>query len=197
MLDFDNLDLDCRIKIFSNIEWIRNRFADSYLRFIDDIEKSDMCILNKDYRENKIKSDKMLVIRTYDSEDTESIYINEEFIVNFLNFIERFESQKYGVGMVGFSDIKEVARGKLVKYFNSDIYSETIEDNKQKFVEVLDKLEDPSSMLLYYSQKELTILWDFAKIIEDKFSNIKCVVMTPAKKNNDLEQYMELYVFKE
>ena len=196
MLDFD-LEIDesaFKLKCFTNVGWIKDKFKYRKLIFTDECEKSDICIVDSNFK-FKEKTRNMLKISIDELSDDVDTLIGRDYIEAFLDMIEKYGSEDYGVGMVDFNDIKMVTQGKLIEYLkltlNSDDETECIEEFRKSLI----CRELFGGLIFFATKKNLKTLSDYCEILNELYSNMDKVIMTPITTTAHLENYIELFVF--
>jgi len=123
-------------------------------------------------------------------------FISQDYIVSYLDLIEKYELEDHGVGMADFNDIKTVTNGSLIEYIkiklNNDDETEGIEEFKKSFKPA----EFNGGVILFVSVKNFKRLSNFADILEDIYPNMDKVIMTPTKRVSHADNYVEVFVFK-
>lgn len=195
MLDFQLDESNFKVRCFTSVEWISEKFKHRQLKFVDRYEDSDICIVDSNF-EFKENSGCSIKISIDELSNSVNAFISPGYIVSYLDLIEKYESGNYSVGMADFNDIKTVTNGSLIEYIkiklNNDDETEVIEEFKKN----LKPTEFNGGIILFLSVKNLKRLSNFAYILEDIYPNMDKVIMTPTKRVSNADNYVEIFIFK-
>lgn len=192
MLDFA-VDYCFAIKVFTNVEWVKEKYKNSCFEFVGDCKDSDICILDSNY---KVNEESKFIINIEKFNDGVDAFISQCYIEAYLNLIEKFDPDVCGIGMADFSDIRAVTKGSLIEYLKLNIVS----DDEMKYIsDFKNKIKGASfegSTILFISQTDLLKLHNYSKVIEELYRNMDIVILMPSIKNIEIGKYVELFVFK-
>lgn len=196
MLNFD-LEIDenvFKLKCFTNVDWIKKKFKNKELKFIDEYEKSDICIVDSNFK-FKDKTRDIFKINIDELNDNVDTFIGRDYVEGFLDMIEKNESEDYGVGMADFTDIKMVAKGRLIEYLKLTLNNNDEEERIEEFRKSLKSRETCGGGILFVTRKKSKIIYNYYEILSKLYSNINIVLIAPCKMLDNIEHYVELFVF--
>lgn len=196
MLDFELGEFDFKVRCFTNVKWLNEKFKHRQLKFVDECRDSDICIVDRNYElmEEDFKSN--LKINVDEPSGSVDAFISQDHIEAYLDMIEKYELEDYGIGMVDFNDIKAVTKGSLIEHakinLNSADEAKCIEHFKRSFKPT----EFDVGVILFVSIKNLYMLSKLSNVLEGIYTNMEAVIITPAKRVNYVDNYVEVFVFK-
>lgn len=196
MLDFGSCELDFKVKCYTNIKWIYEKFKNSNIKFVYKFEESDICIVDKNYKfvgEDINSSFKISIDGVNDKVDA---FIDRNNIEAYLNIIDKYESGNYEVGMADFSDIKEVTRGSLIEYVKININNNSNYIELEEFRKSFKQREVNVDAILVTSFKDLDKLANYVNTLEDIYSNMNIVIITLVDMENQKGNCIEVFLFK-
>lgn len=194
LLDFQLDEPDFKLKCFTNIEWINEKFKHRQLKFVSELRGCDICIVDRNYDFTEDSKDN-LKINVDELSSSVDAFISQKYIEAYLDMLEKYESEDYGVGMVDFIDIKSLTKGSLIEYLKINLNcdeSEGIEKIKKSFK----PSENNVGVILFVSIKDLNRLSNLSNALQSIYPNMDAVIMTPVKKVIYTDKYAELFVFK-
>ena len=159
MLNFD-LEIDenvFKLKCFTNVDWIKKKFKNKELKFIDEYEKSNICIVDSTFKFND-KTRDIFKINIDELNDNVDTFIGKGYVEAFLDLIEKTESEYYEVGMADFADIKMVAKGRLIEYLKLTLNSDDEEERIGEFSKSLKSSETCGGGILFVTKKKSKII---------------------------------------
>lgn len=195
LLDFQLDESDFKLRCFTNIEWINEKFKHRQLKFVTELAGCDICIVDRNYDFKEEDSKGNLKINVDELSSSVDAFISQDHIEDYLDMIEKYESEDYGVGMVDFNDIKAITKGSLIEYLKINLNcdeSKCIEKLKKSFKSV----ESDLGVILFVSIKDLNRLSNLSKALQSIYPNMDAVIMTPVKKVIYTDNYAEVFVFK-
>lgn len=195
MLNFDlEIDEDIfKLKCFTNVDWIKEKFKNKELKFIDEYEKSNICIVDSNFK-FKDKTRDIFKINIDELNDNVDTFIGKDYVEAFLDLIEKTKSEYYAVGMADFTDIKMVAKGRLIEYLKLTLNSDD-EERIEEFRKSLKPSETCGGGILFVTQKNSKVIYNYSEILSKLYSNINIVLIAPCKMLDNIEHYVELFVF--
>lgn len=196
LLDFEFGDSTFKLKCFTNVTWLYDKFKHRTLNFIDDYKDSDICIVDNNYQfkeENYASNFKINIDELRSSADA---FISSDYIECYLDMIEKYESEDYGVGMADFTDIKSVTKGSLIEYVKINLNSNDELESVEEFKKSLQSTEFNVGVILFVSIKNLGRLFNLSENLKVIYPNMTAVIMTPAKMRENMDNYIEVFVFK-
>lgn len=196
MLDFGSCELCFKVRCYTNINWIYEKFKNSNIKFVDKLEESDMCIVDKNYKFVNEDINSSLKISIDGVDDKVDAFIDRNNIEAYLNIIDKYESEKYEVGIADFNDIKEVTRGSLIEYVKININNNSNNKDIEEFRKSFKQCEVNVDVIVFSSFKELDKLSNFLDALEDVYSIMNIVIMTLVDMENQKDNYVEVFVFK-
>ncbi|MGH4137705.1 hypothetical protein [Clostridium sp.] len=196
MLDFELDESDFKIRCYTNVKWINEKFKHRQLKFVAECKDSDICIVDRNYEFTEEDSKSNLKINVDELSGRVDAFVSQDHIEAYLDMIEKCESEDYGVGMADFNDIKAVTNGSLIEYIkinlNSDDEVECIEQFKKSFKPA----EFDVGVILFVSIKNLNSLSNLSNVLEGIYPNMEAVIMTPDRRVSHMDNYVEVFVFK-
>lgn len=195
LLDFQLDEPDFKLRCFTNIEWINEKFKHRQLKFVTELRGCDICIVdrNYDFTEEDFKDN--LKINVDELSSSVDAFISQKYIEAYLDMLEKYESEDYGVGMVDFNDIKSLTKGSLIEYLKINLNcdeSEGIGKLKKSFKPA----ENDVGVILFVSIKDLNRLSNLSNALQSIYPNMDAVIMTPVKRVTYTDNYAEVFVFK-
>lgn len=196
MLDFQLDECDFKLRCFTNVEWINEKFKHRQLKFVAECKNSDICIVDSNYEFKEEHAKCSIKINIDELNSSVHAFISADYIEAYLDMIERYESEDYGAGMADFNDIKEVTKGSLIEYvkinLNSDDEAECIEQFKKSFKPT----EFDVGVILFVSIKNLNRLYNLSNILAGIYPNMEAAIMTPVQRVSHTDNYVEVFIFK-
>jgi len=194
LLDFELDESDFKIRCYTNVKWINEKFKHRQLKFVTECKDSDICIVDRNYEFMEEDSKSNLKINVDELSGRVDAFVSQDHIEAYLDMIEKYESEDYGVGMVDFNNIKAVTKGSLIEYIkiNRDDEAEDIEKFKKSFKAA----EFEVGVILFVSIKNLSRLFNFSNVLQGIYTNMEAVIMTPVKRRSNEDNYAEVFVFK-
>ncbi|WP_307992309.1 hypothetical protein [uncultured Clostridium sp.] len=196
MLDFELDDSNFKIRCYTNVKWINEKFKHRQLKFVAECKDSDICIVDRNYEFMEEDSKSNLKINVDELSDRVDAFISKDHIEAYLDMIEEYESEDYGVGMADFSDIKAVTKGSLIEYVKINLNSADEAEDIKKFKKSFETADFEVGVILFVSTKHLNRLSNFSNVLEGIYPNMEAVIMTPVKKVSNKGNYAEVFVFK-
>jgi hypothetical protein len=102
-------------------------------------------------------------------------------------------TNEYFVGMADFSDVIEVAKGKLIHYFKCSIGNNELSFG---FDYIFKRLNDEVGIILYNYIRDRETLKRAVDELGLFFSNSTITIMQPSAVNTNCDHYLEVFVFK-
>jgi hypothetical protein len=195
VLNFEFDESDLKVTCYTNVEWIKEKYKHRKLNFVEELKDCDICIVDS-YYELKDDYRSSIKINIDHLSNNADAYISPDHIVYFLNLIEKYESEDYGIGMTDFNDIKAVTKGSLIEYVKINLNSDDEREGIEEFRRSLKPDQFNVGVILFVSLKNSNRLFNFTKVLEDIYPHMEAVVMTPDKRENNAENYVEVFVFK-
>lgn len=196
MLDFELDESDFKIRCYTNVKWINEKFKHRQLKFVDEYKDGDICIVDRNYKFIDEDSNRNLKINVDELSDRVDAFVSQDHIEAYLDMIEKYESEDYGVGMADFNDIKAVTKGSLIEYIKINLNSDDEAENVEKFKKSFKAEEFEVWVILFVSIKDLNMLSNLSNVLEGIYTNMEAVIMTPAKMVSHENNYAEAFVFK-
>lgn len=196
LLDFELDESDFKIRCYTNVKWINEKFKNRQLKFVAEFKDSDICIVDRNYEFMEEDSKSNLKINVDELSDRVDAFISQDHIEAYLDMIEKYESEDYGVGMADFNDIKAVTKGSLIEYIKINLNSDDEAENIEKFKKSFKAAEFEVGVILFVSIKNLNRLSNFSNVLEGIYTNMEAVIMTPSKRLSHADNYAEAFVFK-
>lgn len=167
MLEFKLDEHDFKIKCFTNVEWISEKFKHRQLKFVAKCEDSDICIVDSNYKFKEGKNLWNLKINVDELSGKVDAFISSYYIEAYLEMIERYESKEYGVGMADFIDIKEVTRGSLFQYQKLNLNSDDETEGIEELTKSLKIVEFNVGVIPFVSIKNLKRLINYQNVLKE------------------------------
>ncbi|SHF43259.1 hypothetical protein [Caloramator proteoclasticus] len=196
MLDFELDEEDFKIKCYTNVKLIYEKFKHKQLKFVAECKDSDICIVDRNYEFTEEDSKGKLKINVDELSSSVDAFISQDHIEAYLDMIEKYESDDYGVGMADFYDIKSVTKGSLIEYIKINLNSDDKAEDIEKFKKSFKASEFEVGVILFVSIKDLNRLSNFSNVLQSIYPNMDAVIMTPAQNVNYTDKYAEVFVFK-
>lgn len=196
MLDFELDESDYKIRCYTNVKWINEKFKHRQLKFVAECKDSDICIVDRNYEFMEEDSKSNLKINVDELSGRVDAFVSQDHIVAYLDMIEKYESEDYGVGMADFNDIKAVTKGNLIQYIKIKLNSDDEAENMEKFKKSFKATEFEVGVILFVSIKHLNRLSNLSNVLEGIYTNMEAVIMTPVKRVSHEDNYAEAFVFK-
>lgn len=192
MLDF-TVDSPMKINVFTNIQWIKEKYKESYFKFLESPEESDICIVDSRYESNNVSGLKINIDKCDDEADA---FIPENYIEAYLDLLQKFDPDICSIGMADITDIMGAAKGTLVEYMKIDITSDNELEYISEFNKSLKGGAFKGSAVLFVSEKDYVKLNNYGNVLEELYENIDIVMFAPSGKNKDSGRYAEVFIFK-
>lgn len=196
MLNFELDESDFKIRCYTNVKWINEKFKHRQLKFVAECKNSDICIVDRNYVFMEEDSKSNLKINVDELSGRVDAFISQDHIEAYLDMIEKYESEDYGVGMVDFNDIKAVTKGSLIEYIKINLNRYDEAKDIEKFKKSFKAAEFEVGVILFVSIKNLNRLFNFSNVLQYIYTNMEAVIMTPVKKVSHEDNYAEVFVFK-
>lgn len=196
MLDFELDESDFKIRCYTNVKWINEKFKHRQLKFVDKCKDSDICIVDRNYEFTEEDSNSNLKINVYELSDMVDAFVSQHHIEAYLDMLEKYESEYYGVGMADFNDIKAVTKGSLIEYIKINLNSDDEAKNIEKFKKSFKSEEFEVGVILFVSIKNFNMLSNLSNVLEGIYTNMEAVIMTPGRSVSHEDNYAEVFVFK-
>lgn len=192
MLDFSS-DSSTEINVFTNVQWIKEKYNGSYFKFLEDPEGCDICIVNSGY---ELMNAQCLRINIDRYEDGADVLIPECYMEAYLDLLQKFNPDICGIGMADIMDVMNASRGSLVEYMKMDIVSDNEIEHIDEFRKILKGGACSGSAVLFVSQKDYEKLNNFSGALEELYENLEIIMFTPSGKDYKLDNHVEVFVFK-
>jgi len=196
LLDFELDESDFRVRCYTNVKWINEKFKHRQLKFVDECKDSDICIIDRNYEFTEEDSRGNLKINIEKLNSRVDAFISQDYIESYIDMIEKYESADYGIGMADFNHIKTVTKGSLIKYIKINLNSYDEDESIEKFKKSFKPAEYDVGVILFVSIKDLNRLSNLSNVLESIYPNMESVIMTPVKKVSHRDNYVEVFVFK-
>lgn len=194
MLDFELDSLEVKLRCYTNIKEIDEKFKQSGLKFVDERERCDICILDKTYNNTQIDLRGCLTINVDELNRDADAFISREYIEAYLSMLEKYETQDYH--MADFNDIKEVTRGSLVEYLKISLKNDELEEIttiKNSLIPRVNK----TGVIIFSSVKNLEQLSYLSTLLQRIYPHMEGAIVAPTQNVTQREDYIELFVFEE
>ena len=196
LLDFQLNESDFKVRCFTNVEWVNEKFKHRQLKFVAECKDANICIMNSNYEFKGEDSTYSIKINIDELSSSVDAFISQDYIEAYLDMIEKYESEDYYVGMVDFNDIKAVTKGSLFEHVKINLNSNDEAEGIEEFKKSFKPAEFEVGIILFVSIKNLNRLSNFADILEGIYPNMEAVIMAPAKRVSYTDNYVEVFVFK-
>ena len=195
MFDISISDDDMNgIKIFTNAEWIKEEYSNSYFEFVEQDNESDISIVDLD----DICTDNVAIKINIDKYDSNiDAFISKQHIRAYLELLRKFDPEVYGIGMADITDVIMATKGVLKEYVTFKLSSDNILENIEEFKKRLRGGNLKGSAIIFLSITDLLILDRCVKDIVELYKNLDIVMLLPNKKEEEKkEKYLELFIFE-
>ena len=127
MFDISISDDDMNgIKIFTNVEWIKEEYSNSYFEFVEQDNESDISIVDLD----DICTDNVAIKINIDKYDSNiDAFISKQHIRAYLELLRKFDPEVYAIGMADITDVITATKGVLKEYVTFKLSSDNILEN--------------------------------------------------------------------
>lgn len=196
MFDFELDESDFKIRCYTNVKWINEKFKHRQLKFVAECKDSDICIVDRSYEFMEEDSKSNLKINVDELSNRVDAFVGQDHIEAYLDMIEKYESEDYGVGMADFKDIKAVTKGSLIEYIKIKLNSDDEAENIERFKKSFKAAEFEVGVILFVSSRHLNMLSKLSNVLEGIYTNMEAVIMTPVKMVSHEDNYAEVFVFK-
>lgn len=182
------------IKIFTNVEWIKEEYSNSYFEFVEQDNESDISIVDLE----DICMDNIAVKINIDKQDSNiDAFISKRHIRAYLDLLRKFDSEVYGIGMADVTDVIMVTKGVLKEHVTFKLSSDNILGNVEEFKKRLRGGSFKGSAIIFLSMTDLLILDRCVKDIVELYKNLDIVMLLPNKNEEEKkEKYLELFIFE-
>jgi len=192
LLDF-TMDYFEGIRVFTNVEYIKEKYSNSGFEFVEECEKSDISIVDSNYI---LKDDSKFKINIDKYDSHANAFISKHHITDYLDLLEKFNPNVCGIGMADIEDVKLATKGVLTEHIILEITSDDELENIAEFKKNLKGGNFKGSAILFLSVKDYSKLNSYREVIVKLYENIDIVLFTPSKKEETEEKYVELFIFK-
>lgn len=186
------------IKIFTNIDFIKEKYNNDYFEFVEEFNESEISILDSSY---KFENNSSLKINIDEFKSNVDAFIDKDNIIAYLDLIEKFDFEICGIKMADITDVMKVTKGTLEKYIKLELNKNSnIDDMIDKFKELEDeninKDINGSAIIFFYLDNYL-ILDEFIKKFDSLYKNLNVVILKAEKIDIKNNEYIEVFIFKE
>jgi len=192
LLDF-TVDYFEGIRVFTNVEYIKEKYINSCFEFVEEYEKSDICIVDSNYI---LKDDSKFKINIDKYDSHANAFISNHHITDYLDLLEKFNPNVCGIGMADIEDVKLSTKGILTEHIIFKITSDDELENIAEFKKNLKGGNFKGSAILFLSVKDYSKLNRYGEVLVKLYGNIDIVLFTPSKKEETEEKYVEIFIFK-
>jgi len=196
LLNFELDESDFKIRCYTNVKWINEKFKHRQLKFVAECKDSDICIIDRNYEFMEKDSKSNLKINVDELSGRVDAFVSQDHIEAYLGMIEKYESEDYGVGMIDFNDIKAVTKGSLIEYIKINLNRDDEAEDIEKFKKSFKAAEFEVGVILFVSIKNLNRLFNFSNDLQGIYTNMEAVIMPPVKRKSNENNYAEVFVFK-
>lgn len=84
------------IRIFTNVDFIKEKYNNDYFEFVEDFDESDIAILDNNY---VFKGYSNLKINIEKLDFNVDAFINKNYIIPYLNLLKKFDLNTYNIQM--------------------------------------------------------------------------------------------------
>lgn len=198
------------LKVFSNIQELKKRHKYRYIKFVDTVEESDICLfsgkstINEVHCEEYVDLDVRLVITNTSKspdavldgkidEDTITDILPMGYVDNYLQLLEVFFSNRFEITMVDIIDVFAATRGRLSGYYHFYLDDDILEQLEKEII----KSSLEGNIILFVSQYDLVLLESILNALDKLFPKKNVLYILPIRIWGNLRDYVEIFVFEE
>lgn len=181
------------IRIFTNVDFIKEKYNNDYFEFVEDFDESDIAIVDNNY---VFKGYSNLKINIEKLDLNVDAFINKNYIIPYLNLLKKFDLNTYNIQMADITDVIKVTRGSLDYYIKLELNKDyNTDDLLIKLKDLEYKNINGSAIVFLYSDNYL-ILDKLVKKFANLYENFDIVVLKSSKIDIKDNEYIEVFIFK-